>query len=196
MGKYQAGYSCTLASSKKPGSLARPETTSWLNPLFLLFLCPYTGPCKYNFHSSMCINRTLTEKEYGFSYLSSFNWCLYNLEQTSNPVETLLLPSIKCEQKSSYQHLWATILHQEKVIIRELEDIASPMEDICNSLLLHTALCRSHRVAAFGPSNPKGIKKKKWLFPLDKLLELIDRWFISHNRKLRGQSPRAKMDSL
>lgn len=50
-------------------------------------------------------------------------------------------------------------------------------------------------VAAFDPSNPKGIRIQ-WLVPHDELPELIDRLFMSHNRKLRGQSPRAKMHSL
>lgn len=50
-------------------------------------------------------------------------------------------------------------------------------------------------VTAFDPSNPKGIRIQ-WLVPRDELLELIDRLFMSHNKKLRGQSPRAKMDSL
>lgn len=50
-------------------------------------------------------------------------------------------------------------------------------------------------VTAFDLSNPKGIRIQ-WLFRLDELLELTDRLFMPHNRTLRGQSPRAKMDSL
>lgn len=115
---------------------------------------------------------------------------------TLNKLPTLLrIWSIKWEQ-SPVTPVSEPPVGIKKRLSPENLEIQSPWpEDIYNWLLLYTALCRSHMVAAHGPIKSKG-HQNTVTFPLDELLELIDRLFMSHNRKLREQSPRARMNSL
>lgn len=179
-----------LQPATKPACLAEPEIPSWLNPHPLLFLSPYTDTDKYDFHSSVWGNKAL-RKNVDLA-ITFFSRCFMTL----NKLPTLLrIWSIKWEQSPVIPVSESPVGIRKRLSPGNLKIQPPWPEDIYNWLLLYTALCRSHMVATFDPSNPKGIRIQ-WLFPLDELLELIDRLFMSHNRKLRGQSPRAKMDSL
>lgn len=85
---------------------------------------------------------------------------------TLNKLPTLLrIWSIKWEQSTVIPVSEPPVGIKKRLSPENLEIQPPWPEDIYNWLLLYTALCRSHMVAAFDPSNPKGIRIQ-WLFPL------------------------------